>query len=204
VLDLEDDGGLPTARVQRWTAGWLRAVERELGLKAIIYSGPYFWRSRVGNANFARHPLWLAHYTTGKNADVPGAWPSYTLWQHSSDGSVPGVHGRCDLNRCEDGALDAITIGEMRPRDMYPELHPGARCPEVAELKRALRAYFRANRGVTKARFTMDTTYGPRTVAAVKDFQTAHGLEVDGVVGELTWGAVEAEYAEARLGKHPH
>jgi lysozyme len=204
TLDLEDHGGLPTARVQRWTAGFLRAVEREVGVKPIIYSGPYFWRSRVGNADFSTHPLWLAQYTTSKNADVPGAWPSYAIWQYTSDGTVPGVHGRCDLNRCEDGALEALTIGEVRPQGMFPELHPGARSPEVAELKRALRAYFKANRGRTKARFTMDTTYGPQTVLAVQDFQTAHGLDPDGVVGELTWAAVEAEYAELRLGKHPH
>lgn len=35
-------------------------------------------------------------------------------------------------------------------------------------------------------------TYGPGTVAAVHDFQAKHGLEVDEVVGPLTWAALDA------------
>jgi cell wall-associated NlpC family hydrolase len=34
-----------------------------------------------------------------------------------------------------------------------------------------------------------------RTVRAVRAFQSAHGLEVDGVPGPLTWAALDAEYA---------
>jgi GH25 family lysozyme M1 (1,4-beta-N-acetylmuramidase) len=203
VLDLEDDGGLRTAQVQRWTAGFLGAIERELGVKAIIYSGPWFWRSHVGNADFSEHPLWLAQYTRSRTADVPGAWKAYTIWQHSADGSVAGVRGRCDLNRCDDRALDALTLGDSRVT-MWPELHPGARSPEVQELKRALTVYFNAHPKKAKPRFTQDDVYGAQAVAAVKAFQKAHRLAADGVVGDLTWQALENEYAELRLGRHPH
>jgi lysozyme len=203
VLDLEDAGGLPTARLQRWTAGYLRVVEREVGVKAILYTGPWFWRSHVGNANFAQHPLWLAQYTKSATADVPGAWAGYTIWQHASDASIPGVRGRCDLNRCADDVLDRITLGAARP-STWPELHHGARSPEVRELKRALDAWFRAHPELPKPRYTRDDVYGEQAELAVRAFQTAEGLEIDGVVGPLTWQALENAYAELRLGRHPH
>jgi peptidoglycan hydrolase-like protein with peptidoglycan-binding domain len=36
----------------------------------------------------------------------------------------------------------------------------------------------------------VDREFGPLTQSAVKDFQSAHGLEVDGQVGQQTWHAL--------------
>ncbi len=44
----------------------------------------------------------------------------------------------------------------------------------------------------------VDHDFGPETEAAVMKFQTAHGLEVDGKVGRLTWAAL----AQARYDEH--
>ena len=37
-----------------------------------------------------------------------------------------------------------------------------------------------------------DGVFGPNTVDAVRRFQGDHGLQVDGVVGPQTWGALVA------------
>jgi N-acetyl-anhydromuramyl-L-alanine amidase AmpD len=39
---------------------------------------------------------------------------------------------------------------------------------------------------------TVDGIFGQQTLAAVKDFQRAEGLGVDGIVGPVTWDALEA------------
>jgi peptidoglycan hydrolase-like protein with peptidoglycan-binding domain len=64
-----------------------------------------------------------------------------------------------------------------------PELARGAIGPRVAELQRLLQAA-----GVPTG--PVDGEFGPMTQAAVRRFQAAKGLAVDGVVGPDTWGAL--------------
>jgi hypothetical protein len=63
-----------------------------------------------------------------------------------------------------------------------PTLRRGARGPDVARLQERLNAH--------GAALAVDGDFGPRTDAAVRAFQSAHGLVVDGIVGPLTWGAL--------------
>lgn len=53
-----------------------------------------------------------------------------------------------------------------------------------------------------KARLALvvDGWYGPVTTAAVKDFQRANRLDVDGVVGPRTWAALDASSAQPSAG----
>jgi peptidoglycan hydrolase-like protein with peptidoglycan-binding domain len=59
-------------------------------------------------------------------------------------------------------------------------LRPGAKGTAVKALQRALGG------------IAVDGTYGPKTVAAVKAFQKAHGLAVTGVTDTRVWQALEA------------
>jgi lysozyme len=55
--------------------------------------------------------LWIAHWNTS-SPDVPGSnWGgrSWTFWQYTSDGLVPGISGLVDLNRYRFDSFDAVT-----------------------------------------------------------------------------------------------
>ena len=66
-----------------------------------------------------------------------------------------------------------------------PELSRGDLGPKVAELQRLLQAA-----GVPTG--PVDGEFGPMTQAAVRRFQAARGLEVDGIVGPKTWAALKS------------
>ena len=62
----------------------------------------------------------------------------------------------------------------------YTRLTLGSRGDEVRRLQTRLNQY--------GANLAVDGVFGNQTLAAVKKYQSAHGLASDGVVGDLTWG----------------
>ncbi|TMC62946.1 MAG: hypothetical protein E6J17_05685, partial [Chloroflexi bacterium] len=57
--------------------------------------------------------LWIAHWTTSAEPSVPGGgWGGngWTFWQYTSDGSVPGIAGRVDLNRYKGTDFTSVLI----------------------------------------------------------------------------------------------
>jgi predicted chitinase len=74
--------------------------------------------------------------------------------------------------------------------DGRPMIKQGAKGPAVTELKKMLAAWG-AQHPLPKP--LADTAvFGDAVTRAVKAFQEANGLEVDGVVGPLTWAALDA------------
>jgi hypothetical protein len=74
--------------------------------------------------------------------------------------------------------LGAGTANAATP-PAWPTVGTTATGPEVTTVQYLLRA-----RG---SQITADGVNGPQTLAAIKAFQTANGLDNDGVVGPLTW-----------------
>jgi GH25 family lysozyme M1 (1,4-beta-N-acetylmuramidase) len=112
VLDLEDDGNLGDAALRRWTRVWLRTTRELTGRTPIIYTGPYFWRTELGDSTeFRRFPLWIAHYSTTR-PDVPGGWNRWTFWQRSQTGHIDGISGAVDINRFNGTRAQLATLAQ--------------------------------------------------------------------------------------------
>jgi N-acetyl-anhydromuramyl-L-alanine amidase AmpD len=89
-------------------------------------------------------------------------------------------------------AVAAILAGSAPPPAMIPAEEPsgkarptlrrGATGPFVTELQRLLRMPSDAD------------TFGPKTEAAMREFQRQHGLVPDGIVGPKTWAILDAAF----------
>ena len=105
TLDLERTGGRGPTGLTNWTKAWLSRVEERLGVKAMIYMSPSFWRTNLNNtrwfADNGYDVLWIAHWHVQVPAPPAENWGGHgwTFWQYTSDGRVPGISGRVDLNR---------------------------------------------------------------------------------------------------------
>jgi GH25 family lysozyme M1 (1,4-beta-N-acetylmuramidase) len=100
ALDLEETGGLSPAQLGQWVDSWLQTVAAATGVNPAIYVSPSFWNDNVQDTEgiAKRTPLWVANWGVSSPA-VPGAWQSWSGWQYSSSGSVPGISGNVDQDR---------------------------------------------------------------------------------------------------------
>jgi lysozyme len=118
ALDLEDTGGLSPSQLVTWVHSWLDTITALTGRTPIIYTYPHFWRSAMGNnTGFTQYPLWIADYSGGTAPKTPlaGGWNSWTFWQHTDRGSIPGASTGVDISTFsgDSTALAALTNGAV-------------------------------------------------------------------------------------------
>ncbi len=101
VLDLEHSGGLGPRALAAWVREFFAVLEPLTGRKTILYTYPNFWNTAMGaTREFADHPLWIASYNGAAAPQMPrGGWRTWTFWQFTSSGRLPGVSTPVDLNR---------------------------------------------------------------------------------------------------------
>lgn len=116
VLDMEVSPsggscyGKTPAQLQDWMRLFSGTVKSRTGEKPIIYISPSFWSTCMGSTQaFADHPLWVASYGVS-NPDVPGGWNSYTFWQFTNKGSVPGISGPVDINKFKGSGKELLKL----------------------------------------------------------------------------------------------
>ena len=61
-----------------------------------IYANQYWWNTYLKD-KLDRFTKWVAKYSKSKPSGISG---TYDIWQYTSDGSVPGIKGRVDMNIC--------------------------------------------------------------------------------------------------------
>lgn len=111
---------------------------------------------------------------------------------HSQVTSYPWTHYAIPAEIAAEAQLDAVihpTYGKTCRRT----LRKGSKGEDVVYLQQLLTA--------EGALISVDGIFGGDTLLAVKDFQASHGLTVDGVVGPLTWAALEDDASAVEDGR---
>lgn len=96
VLDWEQRGG-PTTQSQPALA-WLQAVQSQMGRRPVIYADTGMLAFLKLDPLFAQYPLWVARYGPEPTIQQIGPWTSWTIWQDSENGTLPGLAEHFDTD----------------------------------------------------------------------------------------------------------
>jgi hypothetical protein len=173
-----EPGGFVSSSMAQWC--FQAGLELDVNTGANTFGALLFWGPNRGLGGFGDAGHIAFSLGDGQILETPstfGHCSGISQFQRagtpSGAGLIPGV--------IYDGAPPTI----QRAPSSDGMLRLGSKGPEVAELQRRLNTVAGESLGV-------DGDFGSSTEAAVRRFQGAHGLEVDGVVGPATWGALTA------------
>ena len=79
-----------------------------VGFKSGIYANLNWLNNYLDSPSLSGYDHWVAQYNW--RCDYAG---SYSFWQYSSSGNVPGVNGRCDMNYCFNGSFLNVDDSKM-------------------------------------------------------------------------------------------
>jgi lysozyme len=160
------------------------------GTVHLLYLPHWYWQGNLGQVSLSPvidlGMLLVSSDYTGYSDTGPG-WASYggmtpLIWQYTSTASLNGV-SNVDMNAYQGTLADfqaQVSTGAQTGGN--PTLTEGDTGPAVQTLQTRLNVW-----GATLA---VDGNFGPATLAAVKAFQAAQKLTVDGIVGPQTWSAL--------------
>jgi lysozyme len=163
----------------------LSSMEAALGVKPIIYTAPAFWKEFIEPASspaddqyFSTYSLWVVDLK--KTGRVPRPWkgqkPPFVQVHFGEHATTPEDFDKLDQNRFN-GTL----------KDLLQYLAPGftlAKGAPFSPMVMTLQAKL-IEKGYLSGK--ADGLFGPKTESAVRAFQQASGLPVDGVIGAKTW-----------------
>lgn len=99
-FDIEDasQAGLSNAERTAICHAFCRTVQAS-GYRAGVYSSMSWWLNKLNNNELTQYSVWIARY----NTTLSGGRYIYNgkcdIWQYSSDGTIPGINGRVDMNQ---------------------------------------------------------------------------------------------------------
>ncbi|MBA2809140.1 peptidoglycan-binding protein [Streptomyces sp. KM273126] len=174
--------GMSQSAMVSWIREFSNRVQARTGRYPTIYTTTDWWSACTGNnSSFgATNPLWIARYASSPGT-LPAGWSAQTIWQYSDSGTFPGDQNTFNGTLAD---LQAFAKGSYNPppTSSWPTVQQGASGERVKTLQYLLKAH-----GST---LTVDGAFGPGTDSAVRSFQSANGLAVDGIVGPATWQAL--------------
>ncbi len=187
---------------------WVTEFKKHAGDHTVIGYFPRWYWDELDRPDLSFFDsVWASHYVSGSgSASVlyrhvsASWWKSYgggtvAMLQHSSSGSVPGVDGECDVNAYKGTLTELRKLNGLRTRKPKPVSWPGRELKLTSPMTHDAEVTWvqqRLNVHGANPKVTVDGVFGPNTEAALKSFQIAHELTVDGVVGKVTWTALSA------------
>jgi lysozyme len=98
MVDVEIDSGKSASEISAALRVFLNATVQQ-SKRILIYSDYGFWNDNMnGTSEFGSYPGWIAEYNSDTEPTLPRGWSSWTIWQYSQNGSVPGIVGDVDLD----------------------------------------------------------------------------------------------------------
>ena len=86
--------GLSQSQMVAWIADFSNTVLSRTGIRPTIYSTTSWWTTCTGNnPNFGADSLFIARWPSDVSqgaGTLPAGWGSYTFWQFSDQGTLPG------------------------------------------------------------------------------------------------------------------
>lgn len=102
ALDMEGSTSMTQSQVSTWVNNWASDVYNATGVLTVVYASQSFAATYFNSSVTSNKQLWVADYNgqniyTGEpNGTAP--FSTWTLWQNSSTGAVPGITGNVDLD----------------------------------------------------------------------------------------------------------
>ncbi len=97
VLDIEIETRKNSKQIREGISIWLDEVEKKYGVKPIIYTNHYFYKTHL-EGYFDEYHLWLAHYKVKRPKLEKSEKVKLAFWQHTDDGKIEGIDGMVDCN----------------------------------------------------------------------------------------------------------
>lgn len=189
-------------KIQKYVGVTVPAFIKELnaaGYNCGVYASAYWFNNYLKNINIPFR--WVASW--GSDDGKPHTKPTNCdVWQYTSKGSVAGIGtGGVDCDIVYNTAMTALINTPTPTPEPTPEPTPSKKVVveldvlrkgdiggEVKTIQSILNGVgFRDQNG---AWLNVDGIFGIKTEYAVKCYQRARGLTVDGIVGAETWNRI--------------
>lgn len=113
AMDFESFPDLSTEEINNIAAAYLETLEGHLGYQPAFYGNSYDV-SAVFDSSFTEYPLWVADYDV-MQPESTGAWSSWSGFQYSDSGDIPGISGNVDLDYFKDTIFTDNSSGPSTP-----------------------------------------------------------------------------------------
>jgi GH25 family lysozyme M1 (1,4-beta-N-acetylmuramidase) len=91
--------GLTPSAMVSWISSFVTEATTITGAAPIIYTPTDWWNLCTGSSGaFGSDLLWIPAYSVSTPGPLPAGWSTWTFWQYTSSGSVPGITGAVDLD----------------------------------------------------------------------------------------------------------